>query len=237
MNHSWTAYILAPIYALFPKRWRYVDHHGSARFMARAAVVSGVAEAVATLFVLRIWYMKFFTILGDRYAQYTVDSGNDRMFAPELVGQAGFLAFAANPLTWFILYFGIEGVLRALAALTTGEVCGVLPLCALDYGFRLAFSRRKPADLALVRDEILPGDSSCDIRISSCRERPDWKYPFTIRYERAYFQVISADVMDRGPRPYIYSLRRLPAGEIARGLREYHPDDVLVPVSRIEPIG
>ncbi|MBZ5696877.1 MAG: hypothetical protein LAN36_16135 [Acidobacteriia bacterium] len=237
MTPSWIAYFLAPIYALFPQRWRFADRHTSARFMSRAAVVSGLAEAGATLLVLRLWFMKFFEILGDRYTQNAFTTNDGRWFAPELVGQAGFLAFAANPLTWFILYFGVEGVLRAVAALTSGEVCGILPLCALDWGFRLVMPRRKPVELALVRDEVLPGDASCDIRIASCRQRPDWKYPFTIRYEGAYLQVISLGVMNRGPRPYVYSLRRLPAGEIARGLRDYHPDDVLVPVMRIEPIG
>jgi hypothetical protein len=30
----------------------------------------------------------------------------------------------------------------------------------------------------------------------------------------------------RGPRPYVYSLRRLPPGEIAGGLKDYTPEDV-----------
>jgi len=116
-------------------------------------------------------------------------------------------------------------------------VCGILPLCAVDFAHHLATRGRSKQELPLVRDEILPGDRSCDLKIASCRKRSDWKFPFTIRYESAFFQVVAEHFANAGPRPYIYSLRRLPPGEVARGLRDYHPDDVLVPVSRIQSLG
>jgi hypothetical protein len=49
--------------------------------------------------------------------------------------------------------------------------------------------------------------------------------------------VIGENYIGRGPRPYVYSLRRLPMGEIARGLKEYDPRDVLTPVFRVERLG
>jgi hypothetical protein len=237
---SWAGYILGPVYASLPKRWRYVDHHSSARFMARCAIVSGVIESIAALLVLRFWYMKFFGLLGSAYAHAALDSADENpitKIAPEVVGGAGFLVFAASPLTWLILYFAVEGILRLAAAVVTGEVCGILPLCAVDFAHHLATRGRSKEELPLVRDEVLPGDAACDLKIASCRKRPDWKYPFTIRYERAFFQVVAEHFANAGPRPYIYSLRRLPPGEVARGLREYHPDDVLVPVARVESLG
>lgn len=70
------------------------------------------------------------------------------------------------------------------------------------------------------------------------RAKPDWQYPHTIRYSGGYFQVVSYQNFGAGPRPHVYSLRRLPQGEIAGGLKEYHPEDVLAPpltLQRIEP--
>ena len=57
------------------------------------------------------------------------------------------------------------------------------------------------------------------MRIYSCRRRSEWRYPFTIRYGGAYFQVIDEKFIDAGPRPYAYSLRRLPPGKSREGWR------------------
>jgi len=240
MTFSWAGYILGPIYASLPKRWRYIDHQSSERFMARCAMVSGGLESIVALLILRFWFMAFFGLLGAAYAHVALDSPAENPItkvAPEVVGGAGFIVFAANPLTWLILYFFVEGILRLAAAVVTGEVCGILPLCAVDLAHHLATRGRSKQELPLVRDEILPGDRGCDLKIASCRKRSDWKFPFTIRFESAFFQVVAEHFANAGPRPYIYSLRRLPPGEVARGLREYHPDDVLVPVSRVQSLG
>lgn len=240
MTSSWAGYILGPIYATLPKRWRHVDHHGSERFMARCAIVSGALESLAAILVLRFWYMKFFGFFGSAYAHAALDSPAETpitKIAPEVIGSAGFIVFVANPLTWLIVYFFCEGILRMTAAVVTGESCGILPLCAVDFTHYLATRGRSRAALPLVRDEILPGGPGCDIRIASCRKRPDWKYPFTIRYEGAYFQVVAEQSANVGPRPHVYSFRRLPPGEVARGLRDYHPDDVLVPAQRVQSLG
>lgn len=240
MASSWTGYFLGPVYASLPKRWRYVEHHGSARFMARCAMVSGFLEFIIALLVMRFWYVKFFGFLGSAYAHAALDSSDENpvtKIAPEAVGGAGFLVFVASPITWLIFYFVVEGVLRLAAAVVAGEVCGILPLCAIDFAYNFAARRRPQQQLPLVRDEVLPGDGACNLKIASCRKRPDWKYPFTIRYEGAFFQVVAEHFGKVGPRPYVYSLRRLPPGEVARGLREYHPDDVLVPAARVQSFG
>lgn len=236
---SWTAYILGPFYAILPKRWRYIDHYGSARFMARCTMVSGILESVAALLVLRYWYMSILMWISEIYAEHALgkEPGDWAHIAPETVGGAGFMLVVGNPITWIILYFGAEGVLRLAAAAIAGESFGTLPLCAIDFVFGFLTRGRGKKELPLVRDEILPGDSSSDLRIASCEKRPEWKYPFTIRYERAFFQVVAVKSQMAGPRPYVYSLRRLPPGEVARGLRDYHPDDVLMPIARVQSLG
>lgn len=240
MNSSWTGYLLGPVYASLPKRWRYVEHHGSARFMARCAMLSGVLESLLALSVLRYWYMRFFDVIGTAYGNVVTNSKDESpvtKIAPEFIGGAGFFVVAWHPITWVILYFFVEGILRMAAAVITGETYGVLPLWAADFIYRRALRRHPGPELPLVSDEVLPGDATCDLKVASCRKRPGWEYPFTIRYQQAFFQVTAAQIGKSGPRPYMYFLRRLPPGEIARGLRDYHPDDVLRPIARVHSMG
>lgn len=133
-------------------------------------------------------------------------------------------------------YFGAEGIVRFYSAISSQEALGSFPLIAAGDVYRIAKRARARPELPLVRDEITPGDGTCDLRICSCRAKADWKYPFTIRYVDAYFQVVGHVDVGAGPRPYIYSLRRLPHGEIASGLKAYDPGDILVAIAPLERI-
>jgi hypothetical protein len=236
MTVSWTAYVIGPLYTLLPRRWRAGTGHSSERSLVRATMISGVSEALVALFVLSFWYMYYFGTLGTKYSAFNAGSSHFAFPSTELAGDAEFITFAVNPLTWAIVYFGIEGILRTVGALITGETVGTLPLYGLEYAWRTVQRKRAAPELPLVTDEITPGREICDIRIASCRQRDGWRYPFTLRYAGAYFQVIDEQNMGVGPRPYVYSLRRLPAGEVARGLKNYDPTDVLRPIERIQPI-
>jgi hypothetical protein len=222
----WATYILGPIFTLLPRRWREKVFQSTPVRVARAATLSGILESILALWALVAWYAVYVTLA----AEAITGSGNER------VGLFGYVWFWMNPITWMAAYFGFEGVTRSLAALVTGEAYGILPLCAVDYLIRRRERRHTKPELPVVADEITPGDDTCDIRIASCRLRPDWKYPFAIRYGGGYFQIVASIDLGAGPRPYVYSLRRLPHGEIARGLEEYHPEDVLTAVPPLEPV-
>ncbi|MGH9735361.1 MAG: hypothetical protein ACRD8A_12320 [Candidatus Acidiferrales bacterium] len=175
--------------------------------------------------VLRAWYWRFFTILGQKYAhqvlsmKYTLIAPSDRL------GAAGFVVLATTPVTWLILYFVAEGLFRIFVAMGTGEACGLLPLVIIDYVCRPLFRPTK-RQLPLVSDEVIAqGDH--DLTISSCRRKPEWKHPYAIRYHRAFFRVVGQKTQTFGPRPYVYTLRRLGPGEVASGLRDYDPRDIL----------
>ncbi|HKQ88541.1 MAG TPA: hypothetical protein VJS43_17415 [Candidatus Acidoferrales bacterium] len=226
---------MAPFYTLLPKRWRGGAGYESERALVPAALISGLGEACVALLALSLWYMYYFNMLGQKYSAFRPGSAHFAFGSTEVAGGAVFITFALNPLTWVIIYFGVEGIIRTLGALATGEVVGMLPLYGFELAWRAARSKR-PAELSLVADEILPGGGNCDIQIASCRQREGWKYPFTLRYAGAYFQVIGEKYMGAGPRPYIYSLRRLPMGEIARGLHNYDPTDVLRPAFKVQPL-
>jgi hypothetical protein len=234
MSASWTAYVFAPFYVLLPKRWRQGERHGPTTYLARAALISGVGEAALALIALCIWYMLFLGFVGNRYADYAQTAPRVSSQEWQLIGEAGLFAFALSPLTWVFIYFGLEGIIRACAALTSGDVVGTLPLYLVDFVWQKTNRKKLAPELPLVPDEITTGGGTCDIQIASCRKRDGWAYPFTLRYAGAYFQVIEHKCVAAGPRPYLYSLRRLPIGEVARGLRDYDPADVLRPVHRVQ---
>jgi hypothetical protein len=236
MSASWTAYIFAPFYALLPKRWRQGVRNGPETYLARAALMSGVGEAVLALIALGMWYMACVGLFSNHFASFIDTAAQALSSAWIFGGAAGLIGFAVSPLTWLIIYFCLEGVIRAFAALASGEVVGILPLYIAEFLWRKAKRNKRATQLPLVPDEITPGGGTCDIQIASCRPREGWAYPFTLRYAGAYFQVVDMKSIGAGPRPFIYSFRRLPVGAIARGLQNYDPADVLRPVERLHPL-
>lgn len=227
----WAAtYILGPIFTLLPRPWREKVFRTTPNRLARAATLSGILEALIGLVVLVLWYSIYVTLARGAISNAPGAGATERM------GLFAYIWFWLNPITWVIAYFGLEGIIRSLAALSSGECYGTVPLFLVERFTRQVARRRPTPTLPLVSDEITNGDATCDIKIASCREKTNWKYPFTIRYAEAYFQVVGEIHLGAGPRPYLYSLRRLPPGEIARGLKEYHPTDVLSAPSRIEKI-
>lgn len=227
----WLAtYVLGPIFTMLPRRWREKFFRTTPNRLSRAATLSGIFEAIAALVGLAIWYSVYVTLASNALSR----AGTG---ANERIGLFAYIWFWFNPITWIVAYFGIEGLVRSLAALVAGECYGTLPLFIIDRIFHRATKSRQKPLLPLVSDEITPGDATCEIKIASCRQKSDWKHPFTIRYGGAYFQVIADMYLGAGPRPYVYSLRRLPVGEVARGLEDYHPSDILSmtqPVARVE---
>jgi hypothetical protein len=190
-------FLLGPILSLLPSRWR--DQHLWQLHIrwSRAALLSGLIEAL--VFARRAWT------------------------SPSRVT------------TSLAAYFAAEGIVRFYAAISSEEALGSFPLIAAADIWRIAKSRARPA-LPLVSDEVGRGDEMCDLKIASCREKSDWKYPYTIRYAGAYFQIIGHTDITTGPRPYVYQLRRLPHGEIAGGLKDYDPEDIAVKPQPLKPI-
>lgn len=213
--------IFGPVIALLPKRWRedLLATRGNVSLVP-GAIISGVVEAILGLAALIVWYSIFVTMAAQAVATSSgPGAGNSR------IGMYVYVLFWLNPITWIVAYFGVEGAVRAVCAISTDQVYGMLPLFLIERSVR-ALRPPKP-ELPLVADEILPGGPGCDMKIACCRARTDWTYPFTIRYGGAFFQVVASARLGAGVRPYIYSLRRLPPGEVARGLKDYHPEDIL----------
>jgi hypothetical protein len=223
-----TTYILGPILTLLPERWR----RGATAFRttdaARDAAISGLLECLAVMIVLLAWHPIYLKHVAA--AAGHLPSAGSRKF-----GIFGDLWFWLSPITWVAAYFGLEGVARSLTAATSGEVYATMPLLLVEWVARGGWrdqggtpDMRKPDPrLPVVKDEVVPNPNTSDIKISSCRPKDGWEYPFTIRYEGLYYQVMTGARATSGVRPYVYTLRRLPPGEPAHGLKDYKPEDVL----------
>jgi hypothetical protein len=220
MSASWTAYVFGPFYALLPKRWRQGERNGPETYLAQAAMISGVGEAVLALVALGFWYAANVGLFSSSFANYVATAQQGLSSSWIFGGSAGLLGFVMNPLTWLIIYFCFEGIIRAFAALASEEVVGTLPLYMVEYFWRKAKRKRPAPELPLVPDEITPGGGTCDILISSCRQRDGWKYPFTLRYAGAYFQVIDEKRMVAGPRPFYIFAAAIASGRSCAGAEE-----------------
>jgi hypothetical protein len=139
-------------------------------------------------------------------------------------------------LTSLSAYFAAEGLVRLYAAISSQEALGSFPLIAAADIWRIVKTSRVRPEPPLVHDEVVPGDEMWDLKIASCREKSDWKYPYAIRYADTYFQVRGHADIAAGPRPYVYFLRRLQHGEIARGLKDYDPNDIVGKPESLKPL-
>jgi hypothetical protein len=227
----WT-YVLGPLLALLPERWRRKFFADAPVNWPRAGFLSGLAEAVGCLLALAGWYLYSIQRYVDQQMDTTVAAtkGVPAEGAAFGMGAAALATFALHPLTWALAYFAMEGTLRAFAAWTSDEVAGTLPLVLVDRivtgGQRRQYERRVPLvpDLATAGGEKDPWD----LRVESCRPKPTWKYPLTIRFNDAYFQIAGEAAEGGTPeRPHVYLLRKPPAGEAFRGVAEYDPEDVM----------
>lgn len=216
-------YVTGPVYAFLPRQLRDRVHQGSPDLLSRLTLLSGILEFAVAMVVMRAWYLRFFGILAASYSNYVSTTQEARVYTEDAVRQAGFAGFLFTPLTWIIFFFAAEGLFRTLVA-ASGEACGSFPLFVVARLLGIGGTRRSTApELPLTGDEVTTGDAKCDLKISSSCRKPDWKYPYTIRYKGSFFQVISERHRLTGSRRYVYRLRRLPPGEIARGLRDYDP--------------
>jgi hypothetical protein len=228
-----STYIFGPFVTMLPRRWRAKPLATVSIQLSRASMLSGIVEAALAIVSLTVWYSIYVTLLSSAAAHSSVAVPEQ---SANRIGMFAYVWFWLNPITWVVAYFVLEGAMRFLAGLVTGEAYAILPLWALERSLRFVEQRNARPALPLVADEITPGDASCDMKIASCREKSNWKYPFTIRFAGSYFQVVGSVNLDAGPRPHVYSLRRLPPGEVAGGLKNYDPADILTAVAPLEPI-
>ena len=246
-------YILGPFLALLPKPWREASVFSQCPQPARAAAVSGLAESIAAILALGNWYMYAMTNWASRGTEAALAGKLGPLTDQEIAGFALSL-WATHPLTWSLGYLVFEGVVRLCAAAFTGGIFGILPLFLFDKLFCNPFRRSRPrvdssasfgsnisslfsavqerlmvARLSEVPDQLRFRKSNGEefLEIFASRRKSDWTAPRVVRYREAYFRLELCTVVG-GPRPFRYTLRRLPAGVSGRSVLLYLPGEVHV---------
>jgi hypothetical protein len=249
-------FLLGPFLSLLPKRWRDSLPGSDSMQWRTPMILSGFGESLVALIAMLFWYSYSVTSWVSRGLDAALAGKMGPEVTTHEIGFMGLVIFATHPLTWLIAYVGVEGSVRLCAAFTDSYL-GVFPLFVLDkiYLKMTGRSVRSAAKAAgyeqgnwssytgairekvrlsrvpLVPDELCIRKSDADeiLEIRSCRRKPEWTPPKTVRYQDAFYRLeTSSDGPD--PRPFRYRLRRLPAGVMGRSVLVYAPEETPVRV-------
>jgi hypothetical protein len=247
-------YLLGPFLALLPRRWRRaLPFHDAVPWHA-SSIVSGMAEFLLSVGALLFWYSYSVTSWVSRLFDNALSKSGPVDLTESEIGFGGLLVWATHPLTWFIAYFAVEGIVRVCAVFTDTSL-GIFPLYVLEKIFSKLTGRVEPkpagtpefeqghvasyvgtmrekittSRLPHVPDELFTSshDAEETLEIRSCRPKSEWDPPRVVRFEDRYYR-LEENRRVSGPRPYVYKLRRLPAGVPGRTVLVYSPDEVPV---------
>jgi hypothetical protein len=196
------------------------------------AIVSGVVQMFGCLGLIWLRYPAYIHgRMAATEALVTAKTGGDKMMlgiADFSVGFLGLWEFLFQPLNLLLFYFALEGIVRVFAAVATSEMVPSLPLQIIGWFHQRARAGANERAMGpRVVDVVTAGDGiRCDLRIESCRPKDDWHELMTVSFNDELFE-ISEQMEATQPRPWIYLLRKVPAGKVIRGIRSYDPSEVL----------
>jgi hypothetical protein len=242
--------LLGPFLALFPKRWRDSLPPFLSPAWRLATILSGFAEGVFALFAMLEWYSYSMATWVSR-AMASATSGNlPREANEQEIGFAAISIFAMHPWTWAIGYCAVEGTVRLLSAAFSESIFGILPLYLVDKVLAKSTGRQtvKSTDspdaaqghlssfAGSIRQKVLTatlpelpdehwvkraGDEET-LEIRATRPKAQWVPPGIVCYGDAYYR-LEAAATGAASRPFVYTLRRLPAGVPGRSVLIYKP--------------
>jgi len=248
-------YLLGPLLAFLPRRWRNALPLGDGLEWRRATALSGFAEAVVALGALMFWYSSYMNLLVSNGLDSALSGKMGPGVTDQTIGFTALVIWATHPLTWLLAYGGVEGAVRLVGAAFTDTNLGTLPLFVADkiilkLSGQTAPSATKAAghaesnlssyarairekallkQLPQVPDELIISKDGPDemLEIRACRRKPDWNPPRTVRYQASFYRLEAcADGML--PRPFRYTLRKLSAGVMGRTVLVYAPEEAPV---------
>jgi hypothetical protein len=250
----WT-YILGPFISIFPKRWRELLPFSTSVRWGSAATISGLAESVLAIIGLSYWYSQAMTTWVGRGVDSALSGKMGAGITPQEIGTVALAVWAVHPLTLALGYAGIEGAIRLCAAAFTDNVLGILPLYLFDAIAFRPFRHHEPKDLNTaggfssslsafigdvrerisvakvpsVPDELYVRRNGQEeiLEIHASRRKENWVPPRTVRFQDSYYR-LETDSFEAAPRPFFYTLRRLPAGVPGRTVLVYSPLDAVI---------
>ena len=250
--------LLGPLLSGLPRRWRRALPFYQAVPWATAVVISGIAETILAIVALAYWYSYSVTTWISRMLDSALSKRAPTGVTDHEIGFAALVVLVTHPLTWIILFFVVEGAVRLCGGLTD-TVLAVFPLYLLDKIYSSIFRRGAappPSVPAFARsnvssyvgtmrdsiisarfrdlpDEHLLTTVGCEelLEIRSSSVKKEWEPPRVVRYQDHYYS-LEESARGSAPRPFVYKLRRLPAGVPGRRVLIYDPEAVPVVTAR-----
>jgi hypothetical protein len=245
-------FFVGPILALLPRPWRDSLPFADNLPWGRAAAVSGLGESLAALVALGYWYMYAMSSWVDTAVSRALDGKLGPNVTVQEIGAVALTVWFTHPLTLLLGYLILEGIIRFLAAAFGEESLGILPLGVLDFILIRPFRGRNSLNVpenegasgnarsfldalreAMLKVRGVPETDELHFRnegevelveIRASHRKHEWIPPRTVRFEDAYYR-LEASTVKKGPRPFYYTLRRLPSGVPGRSVLIYAPAD------------
>ncbi len=253
-THVFWTYVVGPVAALLPQRWRCALPGTERMHWGRAGAVSGLAELVAAIVGLGYQYFQIVMPAIDKGTGSAVLGTFGREATEHPIGGAALLLFALHPLTWLLAYAFAEGAVRLVGAAFMEDVRGIFPLYLLERVMFLAThpgesktmaqgvgrnvasiaetvrERTIVARLEDVPDELQYTKAGTEefLEIRACRRKEDWEPPKIVRVDEMYYRLEAGSVEKGTARPFRYRLRRLTAGVPGRSVLLYKSGGAIV---------
>jgi len=224
--------LLGMLLSLLPKRFRDRLPASAQTDLRLGAIVSGLGAFAFCLVTFIARYLDFFQYRVGDLGQRAIDRGAEGILAHGYVqygmGAATSVEYVLKPLSIALMYFGIEGMLRALAALTTHEITGTLPFyISAAVEDRLSQARAERALGPRVPDifeEVYSNEY--DARIFTCRRRRHWNRMMTLSWNDKFYEVLG-EQSGRPPHHFIYRLRKSSKGRTVRAVHYFDPEELM----------
>lgn len=225
--------IAATFFSILPQRYR--KDFTAYEISPAASFLSGCLQFLSCLYFL---IRNYYPFMQERMAMmsnsvYYSAARKRGMTGVMGLGTVFMFEYFIHITTILLLFFMLEGFVRTVAAVVSGESVPTLPLklAAIAQSYFEA-ARNERALGERIPDAVESLDGTDSIRIASCRPKP-WTQLTTISHDGALFELAS-EQKSTPPRPFVYILRRKPPTAVIRGIYPYHSDEVLQPAA---PVG
>ena len=205
-----------------PARIRRQRKPGSQLTVLRSATWGGLAQLLLAALFLIMSLKRHFVLRAQQLGPHLAGSNET---GQAIVALIVFLDFLIHPLSLLLLYLAIEGLVRFVGGLITGEV---VPNLLVSLYFKTADStsrslarRHNPPPVADIADRLPDGR----IRISSASQKTGWNSSITVGIGGQWFEVESEEQAPP-PRAFVSVLRPASPGKVLRGYQEYDAADL-----------
>lgn len=218
--------VAATFLSLLPKRYRAV--FTQYEIPCAGAVISGLMQ---TLICLGLLFRGYYAFVDMRMAQLPTDlliriaeKGGDPAIAA--FGPMFLTEYLFRVSTILLLFWVIEGVIRAIAAVGAKEILpDFLLFLVATLHTKIDAENHERSMGARVRDDVQLDPAGERLQIASCRPK-QWTQLTTVSHEGQFYELV-AEQKASAPRPFIYQLRKKPVTGVIRGIYAYDPDEVL----------